>query len=138
MRLIDADKETERLKKGYCEECIRKGKYGIFGAACTPCWVKDAVEEFENAETFSTECHGRFIDAELAHKMLMEGYDLRDVPSADVEPVRRGHWVLTRDEEYEYCRCSECGYDTEENWMIGSKIPYCEQCGSKNYDEETE
>ncbi len=52
-----------------------------------------------------------------------------------IEPeVRRGHWVLTRDEEYEYCHCSECGYDTGENWMIGSEIPYCAQCGSKNYD----
>ena len=47
---------------------------------------------------------------------------------------RRGHWVLTRDEQYEYCHCSECGYDTGENWMIGSEIPYCSQCGSKNYD----
>ena len=42
--------------------------------------------------------------------------------------------VLTRDEEHEYCHCSECGYDTGENWMIGSEIPYCAQCGSKNYD----
>ena len=47
MRLIDADKEIERLKKGYCEECTRKGNYGIFEAACTPCWVMDAVDEFE-------------------------------------------------------------------------------------------
>ena len=54
---------------------------------------------------------------------------------AAIEPeVRRGHWVLTRDEQYEYCHCSECGYDTGENWMIGSEIPYCSQCGSKNYD----
>ena len=55
-------------------------------------------------------------------------------PTIEAEPVRRGHWVLTRDEEYEYCHCSECGYDTGENWMIGSEIPYCSQCGSKNYD----
>lgn len=55
-------------------------------------------------------------------------------PTIEAEPVRRGHWVLTRDEQYEYCHCSECGYDTGENWMIGSEIPYCSQCGSKNYD----
>lgn len=55
-------------------------------------------------------------------------------PTIEAEPVRHGHWVLTRDEQYEYCHCSECGYDTGENWMIGSEIPYCSQCGSKNYD----
>lgn len=55
-------------------------------------------------------------------------------PTIEAEPVRHGHWVLTRDEQYEYCHCSECGYDTGENWAIGSEIPYCSQCGSKNYD----
>ena len=59
---------------------------------------------------------------------------VKNLPTIEAEPVRRGHWVLTRDEQYEYCHCSECGYDTGENWMIGSEIPYCSQCGSKNYD----
>lgn len=58
---------------------------------------------------------------------------VRNLPTIEPE-VRHGHWVLTRDEQYEYCHCSECGYDTGENWMIGSEIPYCSQCGSKNYD----
>lgn len=63
MRLVDADAEVERLKKGYCEECTRKEGYGIFGAACTPCWVMDAIEEFENASTIDAEPvrHGRWI-----------------------------------------------------------------------------
>lgn len=59
---------------------------------------------------------------------------INEQPTIDAQPVKRGHWVLTRDENYEYCQCSECGYDTGENWMIGSEIPYCAQCGSKNYD----
>ena len=62
MRLVDADAEVERLMKDYCEECTRKECYGIFGAACTPCWVKDAVEEFENAQTIELEeRHGYWI-----------------------------------------------------------------------------
>ena len=68
---------------------------------------------------------------------IENGDDVRfftDCPLPNVAEVRRGHWVLTRDEQYEYCHCSECGYDTGENWMIGSEIPYCSQCGSKNYD----
>ena len=130
MRLIDADKEIERLKKGYCEECTRKGNYGIFEAACTPCWVMDAVDEFENAETFSAECHGRFIDAELAHKMLMEGYDLRDVPSADVEPVRRGHWKYA---SKNLMASSVCG-----NFIMTERISdtiICPCCGAKLVEE---
>lgn len=55
MRPIDADAEIARLQKDYCEECSRKGNYGIFGAACVPCWVKDATEEFENAPTIEAE-----------------------------------------------------------------------------------
>ena len=52
-------------------------------------------------------------------------------PTIDAEPVKRGRWILTHDEQYEYCRCSECGYDTGENWMIGSEIKYCENCGAR-------
>jgi hypothetical protein len=64
--MVDADAERERLKKGCCEECTRKGNYGIFGAACTPCWVKDAIEEFDNAQEVKAEpvLHGWILCSE--------------------------------------------------------------------------
>ena len=65
---------------------------------------------------------------------ISKGQDVRfyvDCPLDDAEPVKHGHWILTQDEQYEYCRCSECGYDTGENWMIGSEIKYCANCGAK-------
>ena len=64
-------------------------------------------------------------DAEWCRKCIYEA------PTIEAEPVKRGHWILTSDEQYEYCRCSECGYDTGENWMIGSEIKYCENCGAR-------
>ena len=42
-----------------------------------------------------------------------------------------GHWILTSDDDYEYCTCSECGYQNGKNWMIGSQIKYCQECGAK-------
>lgn len=104
MRLVDADAESERLKKQYCEECTRKGKYGIFGAACTPCWVKDAIEEFENAT------------------------------AVDAEPVRHGGWIpLAGYSEHgiAYCdyACSECWHEITKRVLYVP--PRCENCGAK-------
>lgn len=44
---------------------------------------------------------------------------------------KTGHWILTSDDDYEYCTCSECGYQNGENWMIGSQIKFCQECGAK-------
>lgn len=51
----------------------------------------------------------------------------------------KGKWILTQDEQYEYCTCSECGYQNGENWMNGSDIPFCAMCGAKmkGADDET-
>jgi len=47
------------------------------------------------------------------------------------EPERKtGRWILTEDDDYEYCTCSECGYQNGENWMNGSDIPFCAMCGA--------
>ena len=65
---------------------------------------------------------------------LEDGYcrclsDIRLWPSA--QPKRKkGKWILTEDDNYEYCTCSECGYQNGENWMNGSDIPFCAMCGA--------
>lgn len=108
MRLIDADAERERLKKGYCEECTRKGNYGIFGAACTPCWVKDAIEEFDNAQ------------------------------EVKAEPVRRGRWIQSDALDYKdpngvihvhgMCSCCRLIYDFRD---MTSRFKFCPNCGAR-------
>lgn len=45
-------------------------------------------------------------------------------PAADVEPVRRGHWIEDGD-----CQiCSECG---EEHCWDEYRAAYCDSCGAK-------
>lgn len=66
----------------------------------------------------------RLIYADTAHYMLLEGYDIRDVPTAaDVQPVKRGRWIQANEEDFSY-----------EASMLGIKIPdiskyaYCSEC----------
>lgn len=53
------------------------------------------------------------------------------IDNAPTIKQKQGKWILSSDEQYEYCTCSECGYENGENWMIGSDIPYCQNCGAK-------
>ena len=56
---------------------------------------------------------------------------------APVNPQpKTGHWILTSDDDLEYCTCSECGYQNGENWMIGSQIKFCQECGAKMQESE--
>lgn len=104
MRLIDADAERERLKKGYCEECTRKGNYGIFGAACTPCWVKDAIEEFDNAQ------------------------------GVEAEPVRHGRWIFKKGDNKSTVDgwiCTNCKYGFHTKVPYFEAFMYCPMCGAR-------
>ena len=54
---------------------------------------------------------------------------IKALPPAQPER-EKGRWILTEDENYEYCTCSKCGYQNGENWMNGSDIPFCANCGA--------
>lgn len=56
---------------------------------------------------------------------------LDDVPAADVEEVKHGHWVF--DARTIAPRCSVCGEDA----IAETVSPYCPWCGA-NCDEEDE
>lgn len=67
---------------------------------------------------------------------------IEDVPTADVAPVRHGHWKIKERGLF----CSECGLPSgfidkilveEDGLRVGfMKIPYCPHCGTK-MDGET-
>lgn len=64
---------------------------------------------------------------------------INELPSADVEPVRHGHWKVVNDgyggEAY-ICECSECE-DTV--WVYRNtdrKWNYCPNCGARMDGEE--
>ena len=58
---------------------------------------------------------------------------IRNAPSADVQPVRHGHWTLQEDRTkklYGWYFCSECGA-----W-IGEPTNYCSNCGADMKGEQ--
>lgn len=76
----------------------------------------------------------RLIDADEVLARIENPYQraeiarwLRDAPTIE---RKTGRWILTEDDDYEYCTCSECGYQNGENWMNGSDIPFCAMCGA--------
>lgn len=64
------------------------------------------------------------------HRYIKE-IDLKDIPAADVTPVRRGRWI----EEDGIQICSECG---EEHEWEDYRAPYCDTCGAKMNKEEAD
>ena len=52
-------------------------------------------------------------------------------PAADVEPVRRGEWIIIEDEYFGHAKCSVCG-DEFTSWEGDCAITrYCPSCGAK-------
>lgn len=83
----------------------------------------------------------RYIDAELADKLLTEGYSIDEVPTANVEEVRHGEWISqpSMDDRYSrYYICSVCGRleQVSHAYDIKTFSPYC-HCGAK-MDREKE
>lgn len=56
---------------------------------------------------------------------------LKDLPSADVAPVRHGHWI----EKAFRIMCSDCGAEFKDEilYMIGNdeQMSYCPKCGAR-------
>jgi len=58
--------------------------------------------------------------------------DVGEVPSADVQPIRHGRWIITDDVEHFIAICSECGR-TEDSRDI-KDMPYC-HCGARMLED---
>ena len=96
--------------------------------------AKDAVINVVGRESIA-----RYLDEMSKHfstkdndyyDALMDAEDaIDDLPSADVAPVRHGHWVVIDAEEPRRYGCSEC---KRLSWHMEN---YCPCCGSK-MDEE--
>ncbi len=67
---------------------------------------------------------------------LADIVDVRDivncVPTADVAPVRHGHWIICSDGYYPYC--SECTKEPQGRVMTD----WCPNCGAKMDGEDGE
>lgn len=72
----------------------------------------------------------------LGTRVAEFGQELEELPTADVEPVRHGRWLLdSSGAEF----CSECGeypFDDGEYHISGWSSKYCPNCGAKMDKEE--
>ena len=57
-------------------------------------------------------------------------YVIDKLPSADVAPVRHGHWIPV-DEQEDAFDCSEC------DAMVSKRVNYCPKCGARMDDAPT-
>lgn len=55
---------------------------------------------------------------------------IADIPSADVKPVKHGHWIINSDGYYP--QCSECMNEPQSRIMTN----FCPNCGAKMDDDE--
>jgi hypothetical protein len=65
----------------------------------------------------------RYIDADEAEKLLIEGYAISDVPTADVREVKHGEIIKTG-RRYPYC--SLCNTSLERTYF-----KFCPYCGAE-------
>ena len=90
----------------------------------------------------------RYIDADLILPEMESKFDMQElylpvhfqelimdeIPTADVVPIRHGHWVSEHDCGYTTPHCSECGEtaltkeETSYDYVYSS---YCPHCGAK-------
>lgn len=61
-----------------------------------------------------------------------------DIPAADVEEVRHGHWMYKRIGDHGQTNCSVCGKRNSTDSVFENPCkPYCPNCGA-TMDEEDE
>lgn len=91
-----------------------------------------------------TDCIERKSVLETMQKANIGGYiteKILEIPAADVQPVKYGHWEEEDTMPYDnFVVCSECGMNlsyqnyTKEEWQESFK--YCPCCGAKMDGEE--
>lgn len=85
----------------------------------------------------------QYVDRDAVLRLLVVARDrekVRQIPTADVEPVRHGRWLLEPTNPYDdpgYKNrmikvCSCC------HWSNACKYNYCPNCGAKMDGEEAE
>lgn len=79
-----------------------------------------------------------YIDREAAEDAVGEAHlkglnplrELRDVPTADVEPVVHGTWMHYRCDD-EIVTCSRCGHEAYASALYVRDGSYCPFCGAR-------
>lgn len=82
----------------------------------------------------------RPIDADVAHRMLFDGYEIDDVPTIKIQPVKQCRNITEQNPVDEFI-CSNCGLilrdlqrveidaDTGDESYYEFEVAYCPKCG---------
>ena len=85
--------------------------------------LKKQIDDFKRAVNSIEPMNSDYLTGYISALSVVEG-EIAEQPTADVAPVRHGHWI-----ECNYgltFECSECKYPTEYNLT-----DYCPNCGAK-------
>ena len=89
--------------------------------------LKKQIDDFKRAVNSVEPMNSDYLTGYISALSVVEG-EIAKQPTADVAPVRHGHWIY----ENFYTRCSVCGnmaiYD-----KYGQEVEsdYCPRCGAK-------
>ena len=96
--------------------------------------VNDLIEDIRN---------NHFILMSDRVTLLLLKSKVAEIPSADVQPVKRGHWIEEVREIGEtfrlyqtYIHCSECGKEHYSGTL--PKPNFCDECGARMDGEQNE
>lgn len=87
---------------------------------------KQAIDRIASCYCMDCEHSNGILCRACEHQDDMDLID--DMPAADVQPVKRGRWIIADDVEHFIAVCSECGR-TEDSRDI-KDMPYC-HCGAR-------
>ena len=72
-------------------------------------------------------------DGDAVIRVSAVNYVLRNLPSVDVQAVKRGHWIPKLNGEFRggayWYDCSECGHTVAGGFLSGNN--FCPRCGAR-------
>lgn len=78
-------------------------------------------------------------DGDAVIRVSAVNYVLRNLPSEDVQAVKRGHWIhdgLDIPHGVDWMHCSECG--KRDKYCPAAMTNYCPNCGAKMDGEKND
>ena len=83
------------------------------------------MPRYIDADLILPEMESKFDMQELYLSAHFQEFIVDEIPTADVAPVRHGHWIINSDGYYP--QCSECMSEPRGREMT----KYCGECGAK-------
>ena len=87
------------------------------------------IDADELLELYDIDLDGLETDKQWTIPLEVVKQNIKDMPTADVESVKHGHW----EQDGHHIRCSECGIYLCDTDREGDNFPkeYCPNCGAK-------